>query len=330
MPPVVSRILLSLLLATASLLADVSGSAYADDPLPPQPASLDEAVKAVQEMVKQGRSQEAIAQWVTRVADARITNMNSFERMSEWRNWVKALPAFVVDPNKDPDKVFGDWRDRNIFDYAETAKWVWDNRVGQCSENAALTYYILKTAGVPGNVRIYGAPNHEFTIWGVQEGANPNDPATWGPDARLVDSWLGKTLTPAEAAANKWISNGGQNVIADQTLPFDKEAKAWQVAPEAAGASAQSDCFIATAAFGTPLAEELVALRGFRDRVLRESATGRAWVDWYYWASPPIAEALAKNGLARSAVRERFLRPVVRLLALTQGIWDQSRSATTR
>ncbi|MEK7795506.1 MAG: CFI-box-CTERM domain-containing protein, partial [Candidatus Hydrogenedentota bacterium] len=62
-------------------------------------------------------------------------------------------------------------------------------------------------------------------------------------------------------------------------------------------------CFIATAAYGTPLASEIDALRIFRDGVLLESAAGALFVDAYYTASPAIADAVAVSPVAASVVR---------------------------
>ena len=69
-------------------------------------------------------------------------------------------------------------------------------------------------------------------------------------------------------------------------------------------------CFIATAAYGTPLAAEIGVLRQFRDRCLLDTAFGSAFVDTYYRLSPPIAEAVAQNAVLRSGVR-MVLVPVV-------------------
>ena len=72
-----------------------------------------------------------------------------------------------------------------------------------------------------------------------------------------------------------------------------------------------SNCFIATAAYGSPMAKEVDALRNFRNGVLLQNKAGRAFVDWYYHTSPPIADKLAKHSNLRTGVRAA-LTPLVK------------------
>ncbi len=80
-----------------------------------------------------------------------------------------------------------------------------------------------------------------------------------------------------------------------------------------AAVESNSRCFIATAAFGSPLAVEVQYLREFRDRYLMTSSLGRAFVDLYYRYSPPVADFLRDHDLFRSVVRF-LLVPVVELI----------------
>lgn len=70
-----------------------------------------------------------------------------------------------------------------------------------------------------------------------------------------------------------------------------------------------SRCFIATAAFGSPLAQEVMTLRRFRDRHLLTNGAGRALVAAYYTLSPPVADFIRERHWARQAVRA-LLRPL--------------------
>lgn len=64
-----------------------------------------------------------------------------------------------------------------------------------------------------------------------------------------------------------------------------------------------SHCFVATAAFGSPLHPHVRTLRAFRDRWLLASAPGRALVRAYYAASPPLAEVIRRRPALRAAAR---------------------------
>lgn len=69
-------------------------------------------------------------------------------------------------------------------------------------------------------------------------------------------------------------------------------------------------CFIATAAYGTPMHPHLDSLRDFRDRYLVTNAPGRALVRFYYRYSPPIAGYIADRSSLRTIVRV-ILAPIV-------------------
>jgi hypothetical protein len=62
-------------------------------------------------------------------------------------------------------------------------------------------------------------------------------------------------------------------------------------------------CFIATAAFGSPMAPEVALLRAFRDSCLLTNSPGRLFVEFYYWISPPIADFISRDENLRQITR---------------------------
>ena len=80
-------------------------------------------------------------------------------------------------------------------------------------------------------------------------------------------------------------------------------------------------CFIATAAYGTPTAQQIGVLREFRDVVLLKSTSGTLFVALYYRLSPPVADFIAGNEVVRTLVRELLVSPIVWLVKATRDAW---------
>ena len=75
----------------------------------------------------------------------------------------------------------------------------------------------------------------------------------------------------------------------------------------------KTDCFIATAAYGTPMAQEIDTLRRFRDSKMEPNLIGRHLITLYYNASPPLARVVARSENMKALVRLN-LKPIISFL----------------
>jgi len=81
-------------------------------------------------------------------------------------------------------------------------------------------------------------------------------------------------------------------------------------------------CFIATAAYGTPMAKEIQTLREFRDEYLLTDWVGQGLVDVYYRISPPIADFITDHPSLKPMVRAGLM-PVVAMCSIVLDIGPQ-------
>jgi uncharacterized repeat protein (TIGR01451 family) len=116
------------------------------------------------------------------------------------------------------------------------------------------------------------------------------------------------TLVFAASSSDTDYSTANNQLTVDRDLPAlgrcpDYEGD-WLIAAGGSG------CFIATAAYGSPLEPHVMALRDFRDRYLQRTRLGQAFIRFYYRHSPAAAAIIARHEWLRIGTRT-LLAPVV-------------------
>ncbi|MCK4734875.1 MAG: toxin-antitoxin system YwqK family antitoxin [Methanophagales archaeon] len=178
-----------------------------------QPETRDDAVAEIEKMIKDGEPRWEVAKRAATIADLQITNMNDPLGDTQIWHWLFAGVASIfgqLSPESclwtEDERKFENWRARSgdAQEYDYVAEWVWENRVGQCSENADLVYYLLKEAGVE-DVRIHNSnrADHGLVVWGMGN-QDPSKPESWTDEVIIPDSWQHYVLRGKAAFNNEY------------------------------------------------------------------------------------------------------------------------------
>jgi hypothetical protein len=105
------------------------------------------------------------------------------------------------------------------------------------------------------------------------------------------------------AAGGMWASLYPGKYVSEHTGCFEVTVTECGANDTAYLTVTPSMCFIATATYGTPMAQEIQILRAFRDGYLLTNPLGRALVAFYYKTSPPIAQFITEHPSLKPIVR---------------------------
>lgn len=94
----------------------------------------------------------------------------------------------------------------------------------------------------------------------------------------------------------------------------EAESKTFWTSEGEAQTKEKSNCFIATAVYGHPSAEEVMVFRQFRDQYLTKHILGSWFIRSYYWLSPSIAKRIENSKLCKELIRKAILGPMLKIL----------------
>jgi hypothetical protein len=101
-----------------------------------------------------------------------------------------------------------------------------------------------------------------------------------------------------------------------------REGKRAVVDPDE-GQEKEGQCFVVTAVYGSPLAQEVNTMRTFRDEFLLRYQAGRLFVSTYYRVSPAAAQFISNRRPLRSFLRTMLLAPTVSMVKMTRSRWSR-------
>lgn len=317
-------------IVTAEVLVGLSGPRASD------PSTLDDFVARVGRMQRAGKSNGEIAQYVSEVADRRLTSTNkpSEGGLAQYVHTVSQYTGRATPALTRFSQTLERWdRERNDFgidrqrqvarsEATERAEWAWRLRMGNCGEAQAVTFTVLREAGIPVRmVNSSAGAGHAYTVMGVDPNDrkfDPNDPKTWPPGARVVDGWTGRALDAREARESRHHGAGGNATVTDVTRGFFQDDAEKQY--EDLAGRGNLHVFVERSSGGRVAGAHIVAIgEGAGNSVASTDADGTVFLagipatSYVVEASPPRGSGLGE-GTASVVLSERAIARVTVVL----------------
>ncbi len=169
----------------------------------------------------------------------------------------------------------------------------WAPTMPQISDAGYVAFLATEARLVGWNLEVYVYDGSQ--IWNISDSddnesfprINSTGSVVWAVDTDADDDEIFLATLPEEEDGDENGDNGGSSL----------------------------DCFIATACYGTPMADEVKTLRRFRDRYLMKNSVGREFVRLYNKYGPKAAGFIRDKEPLKKIIRH-CLRPIILLMRL--------------
>ncbi len=171
----------------------------------------------------------------------------------------------------------------------------------------ALLLFPLAETAHPATVTLAWDPNPEPTVAGYRLylGTSPGYYTSSVDVAAATRATVSSLIEGVTyyMAVTAYDTSGNQSGYSDEIVYTVPGGAVPEPSTGSSGGGGGGGCFIATAAFGSAMAPEVERLREFRDSCLLTNGPGRAFVDFYYRVSPPIADFISHDEDLRQITR---------------------------
>ena len=172
------------------------------------------------------------------------------------------------------------------------------------------TSVTTSSATLNGTVNPNGASTEYYFEFGTSTGygstTTTTDAGSGTSDVTVDADITGLSASTSYHFRIRATNSAGTSYGDDQTFTTSEGNGGEESESESGG----DGCAIATACYGTPMAEEVKTLCAFRDQYLLKGPTGRTLVRFYYRYSPGVADFIRDKKQLKTIVRES-LKPFI-------------------